>query len=186
MDLNQFSLLIIVAVSAVFVFEIFALTLYACSRQVRTQLQNIPYTYYLLAIGALSLASTVGALIFQLWYLTPVCELCWWQRVFMFPITIIVGVALYSKDRFAHITTGILTLIGGFYAAYHYYYHYQGLVLGKTLSLPCSTFGLLPSCTDSAILIFGFVTIPLMALLSFGALLILMYLAHYSQSRTQI
>lgn len=178
MDLFQFSYLTIFAVSAVFFIELCVAIATLLSSRARTYVYSFSYTTYLYGIGALALASTIGALIYQLVYLTPVCELCWWQRIFMFPLIAIIGVALYTKERTAHITTGVLATAGLMYATYHYYYHFQGLVLERTLSLPCSSFGLLPSCTDSAILLFGFVTIPLMAVLSFGAILIFVYFAY--------
>lgn len=130
------------------------------------------------AIAAIVAASILGALVYQVLYATPVCELCWWQRIFLFPIAIVALVAAWYRTKEAHVTVSVLALIGLLYAVYHYYLHFQGLVLGNPLAVPCSSGGLLPACGDSPILTFGFVTIPFMGILVFINLLILAFFVH--------
>lgn len=148
------------------------------SPNIRVRLAGIEYTKYLAALAAISVVSIVGSLIFQLVYETPVCELCWWQRIFLYPVSVIALVALWYRTREAHVTIGILALLGFLIASYHYYYHFQRFVLGNVLALPCSYGGLLPACTDSPILIFGFATIPLMGIMVFGSMIAVALLAH--------
>lgn len=145
---------------------------------IKKKLLAVDYFDYLKLIGVIAITATLGALIYQFYYATPVCELCWWQRIFMFPIDIVVIVSLLYLVRVNHVIIGILASIGAMFAAYHYYYHFQIFVLGKTLSLPCNAYGLLPACTSSPIVIFGFVTIPLMSLVVFLSVLALVFLAH--------
>lgn len=178
MTLDQYSALLSLGLFAITGITLLSLILSFFVPRVRRHLLAQPYERYLLAIGFLSLASIVGALVYQVAYLTPVCELCWWQRVFLFPIAIVAFVAYWYKTREAHVTAAILAVLGLFYALYHYYFHFQGLVLGNQLALPCSAGGLLPACTESPILTFGFVTIPFMGILVFTTTLILAYLAH--------
>ncbi len=147
------------------------------SNAVRARLHHIPYERYLVAIAALAITATAASLTYQLVYLTPVCELCWWQRIFLYPVSVITLVALWFKTRETHVTVAVLGAFGLWYASYHYYYHFQGFVLGKTLSLPCSYGGLMPACTDSPILVFGFVTIPFMGIMVFASFLLLTALA---------
>lgn len=156
---------------------------YALVPAVKRHVDSHSYASFLGAIAFLGIASVVGALIYQLVYLTPVCELCWWQRIFLFPIGIVALVALWKRTTEAHITVAIMAVIGLFYASYHYYYHFQGLVLGNKLALPCSSGGLLPACTDSPILTFGFVTIPFMGILVFTSVLIIAFFAHRALRR---
>lgn len=157
--------------------------LYAFVPAVRRAIDQRPYRDFLIALSFVGAAGVIGALVYQLAYATPVCELCWWQRIFLFPIPIIALVALWYRAHAAHVTIAILSALGLFYALYHYYYHFQGLVLGNAVSLPCSTGGLLPACTESPILTFGFVTIPLMAALAFLSFLMLSYFAHRAARR---
>ena len=178
MTLDQYSILLSVGLFAITALLVGALVLYSVVPRVRHYMHTHSYNRYLGAMAILALASVVGAFIYQLLYLTPVCELCWWQRIFLFPVAVIALVAMWYKTREAHVTIALLSLGGLFYALYHYYYHFQGLVLGNVLSLPCSTGGLLPACTESPILTFGFVTIPFMGILVFVSLLILAFFAH--------
>ena len=56
---------------------------------------------WLLIMGAwaFALMSTLGALfIGEVMGMTP-CLLCWYQRIFMFPLAIILGIAAFSEDR---------------------------------------------------------------------------------------
>lgn len=184
MTLELYSTILVLGSMAVFSVLIAACALALASERARRKIAAVPYFAYIAAMAALSVFSIVGALIYQLVYLTPVCELCWWQRVFLFPISAITLVALWFRTRETHITVAILSAFGLWYALYHYYYHFQGLVLGNTLSLPCSYGGLMPACTDSPILIFGFATIPFMGIMVFGSLLILTGLAYAALHRT--
>ena len=143
----------------------------------RDKIMQIDYERWLIVIGSIAILATITSLIYQFVYKTPVCELCWWQRIFLYPIEIITLVAVWKKTKEAHITVAILAAIGLFFASYHYYYHFQGFVLGNKLTLPCSYGGLLPACTDSPILVFGFITIPFMGILIFVAVLLLAWIA---------
>ncbi len=140
--------------------------------------RGVRYEQYIALIAAVSVASIIFSLVYQLVYETPVCELCWWQRIFLYPVSVISLVALWFRTKETHITTAILAGFGFYIACYHYYYHFQGYVLGKTLSIPCSFGGLLPACTNSPILVFGFATIPFMGIMVFGSFLILTWFAY--------
>ena len=158
---------------------------YGISQEVRSFVRQMSYEHFLLGLFLISLGSIVFSLTYQIVYLTPVCELCWWQRIFLYPVSVITFVALWFRTRETHITVMILALGGLWYAGYHYYYHFQGFVLGKTLSLPCSYGGLMPACTDSPILVFGFVTIPFMGLMVFGSLLLISSLAYFTSKSSR-
>ena len=182
MAIDLYSYLLSMCVLALGLATLVTIVGYLSSSKIRTKIQNIPYFYFVKLIGFLAIFSTICVMIYQLYYELEVCELCWWQRIFMFPIDIIVLVSLYYKTRTNHVIIGMLSAFGIFFAGYHYYYHFRGWVLGEIVSLPCSVGGLLPACTDNnGILQFGFVTIPLMALIVFIAILWLSYVAHRLQ-----
>ncbi len=178
MTLEAYSTILVSGSIALFVGAVGIGILALVLPSIRARLAGIEYAKYLAALAAISFVSIVGSLIFQLIYETPVCELCWWQRIFLYPVIVIALVALWYRTREAHITIGILSLLGFFIAVYHYYYHFQRFVLGNVLALPCSYGGLLPACTDSPILIFGFATIPFMGIMVFGSLIAVALLAH--------
>ncbi len=178
MTLDQYSAILVSGSIAMFILAMGVGFGALVSSTVRARLMAFDYKWYLAALAAISIVSIIGSLTYQLVYETPVCELCWWQRIFLYPVSVISLVALWYKTREAHVTIGILSLFGLWYASYHYYYHFQGFVLGNKLTLPCSYGGLMPACTDSPILVFGFATIPFMGIMVFGSMLMLSFLAH--------
>ncbi len=90
------------------------------------------------------------------------CKLCWFQRIFMYPQIILLGIALLKKD-FKIVNYALpLALIGSVFALYHNYIYYGGQSI-----LPCSAFGLGVSCTRRYVFELGYITIPLMSLTSF-------------------
>jgi len=148
------------------------------SATLRKKLADVAYETWILLIGILATMATLGALIFQYQYLTPVCSLCWWQRIFMFPIEIVVAVSLYTKAKTNHLITGILAAIGALFASYHFYAHFQKYVLGNTMLIPCSPTEVGEGCSNAPVITFDFITIPFMALVVFVTLMWLSYLAH--------
>jgi disulfide bond formation protein DsbB len=161
-----------------------ALAAFFFSPTIRAKILALPYDIYLKSIGLIAGISTLGVLIFQFIYDTKVCELCWWQRIGMFPIEIIALVTLLSvsREQIAHRSIAILALFGGSIAAWHYYEHVRSFVFGLVSNLPCSAVGLTPACSESPILVFGFMTIPGMALCAFTTILVLCFFAEKVRS----
>jgi hypothetical protein len=105
----------------------------------------------------------------------------------MFPIEIIVLATLLSTrtvragvhvaENIAHRSIALLALFGGSIAAWHYYEHVRSFVFGLASNLPCSAVGLTPACSESPILVFGFMTIPGMALCAFVSIVVLCFFA---------
>ena len=92
---------------------------------------------------------------------TP-CVLCWFQRAFMFPLAIVLGLGLWWQDQNVG-RYGIALALGGAVVALWHMGLYAGLIPEKIQ--PCSASG--PSCTDANQTVLG-VPIPLMALVSFA------------------
>lgn len=146
--------------------------------KIRERIVALSYEAFLRCIALFATLATLGALTYQYVYALPVCPLCWWQRIFMFPIEIIIFVTLWTKTRANHLITGIMALIGSLFALNHYYAHYQKYVMGNPFYIPCSVAPGEASCANAPLVTFGFVTIPLMALVVFIAIVWLSYLAH--------
>lgn len=137
----------------------------------------VHYEYYIGIIGFLSFFSTLSVLIYEhIYHLTP-CTFCWWQRVFMIPLWIIVLVSLITRVKKNHWITFILAIFGWYFSSYQYYFQFKAWVLGQAAFMPCSATG--GSCIDTdGILIFGFITMPAMGLAIFIAIALLSLLAH--------
>jgi disulfide bond formation protein DsbB len=111
-------------------------------------------------LGSLYLSESVG--------LIP-CKLCWYQRIAMYPMAVILPMAAFRKDHRARLYAVVLATVGAGIAAYHRLLQaYPSLDTGS-----CSAVG--PSCSSPLIREFGFVTIPYMALSAFLLILALLY-----------
>lgn len=91
---------------------------------------------------------------------TP-CVFCWFQRAFMFPLAIILGLGFWWNDGKVGRYGIALAIGGGAIAAWHMGL-YSGLIPEPIK--PCTATG--PSCTDDNQLVWG-IPIPLMALVAF-------------------
>ncbi len=89
------------------------------------------------------------------------CVLCWFQRIAMYPLVLIIGIGIVTKDDRWKVYALPLALIGLAIAAYHNLIYYG--VIPESLT-PC-TQGV--SCSERQIEWLGFVTIPFMGLIGF-------------------
>lgn len=96
------------------------------------------------------------------------CVLCWYQRIAMFPLALVLGVACLTDDRRVGRYALPLALAGGAIALWHSLL-YAGVI--EEAIVPCSRTG--PSCTDKAMLAFGGVPLPYLSLVSFTAIVVL-------------
>jgi disulfide bond formation protein DsbB len=108
-----------------------------------------------------ALVAMIGSLYFSNVLGFPPCVLCWYQRICMYPLVIILGIAILKKDK--GITSYVLplTIIGGLIAVYHNLLYYK--IIPESAA-PCVS-GV--SCTTKFIQYFGFVTIPFLSLIGF-------------------
>ena len=116
--------------------------------------------------------STMGSLFFSYVMEFAPCVLCWYQRIFLFPLVIILGIGLFPLDKNVVKYALPLAIAGWLTAAYHNLL-YVGIIPESIQ--PCSQ-GV--SCTEEYIKLFGFLSIPMLSLLSFStiiALLIIFY-----------
>lgn len=100
------------------------------------------------------------------------CDLCWYQRVFLYPQVIMFGYAWYKKDRAVLPYALVLSLFGLAVAIYHH-----ALQIGFDLMKPCSSAPFAVDCAKPSFIEFGFVTFPFMAVVLFGFLSLLTYMA---------
>ena len=102
------------------------------------------------------------------------CNLCWFQRAFMFPLAVILGVAAWRGDPGVWRYGLPLAGAGGVVALYHTLL-YAGIVPAPIV--PCAASG--PSCTGETMLLLG-LPIPLLALAAFAAIAALLVLLRRS------
>jgi len=111
----------------------------------------------------------------SLWYSEVVgfapCELCWWQRIFMYPQVLLLGIAAAKRDVKIRVYAGIMAIMGGLIAIRHYL-----MQIGAVEVTGCSTVGYSVNCAENFGMTFGYVTIPLMSLTAFVLIITLLSL----------
>ena len=116
----------------------------------------------------ISLAATLGSLYFsEIRGFIP-CELCWSQRIFMYPLSISLGIAVCHNDSGVVRYALPLTLIGGGISVYHYMVQ---KIPGFAEIKPCLQ-GV--PCNIQYINWLGFITIPFLALTAFLLITLIM------------
>jgi disulfide bond formation protein DsbB len=126
----------------------------------------------------LSLLGTLVSLFFSEFMKLPPCNLCWYQRICMYPLVLILGVGFSTQDSRIHLYSLPLIGTGWLIALYHNLLYYK--VIPEKLA-PCSAGA---SCTDKQLELFGFLTIPLMSILTFSALFVLISIYRKSRETT--
>lgn len=128
--------------------------------------------------------ATLGSLYFsEIRHWTP-CLLCWYQRVLMYPLVIILGVAIWRRDKNVAYYVLPMTILGAVIAFYHYML--QMTSLSALVPIQCKAYG---PCTEVHAITFGwltlprFVTIPFMSLTAFLVITIMMIIVLKSKKR---
>jgi len=130
------------------------------------------------AAWVIALLSTLGSLFFGEVMKLPPCTLCWYQRICLFPLSVLIAIGIVLRDRNLPVYTLPLAVGGLGISVYHNLLYYG--VIPETLS-PC-TQGV--SCSTRQIEWFGFITIPAMALLAFLGIIVSLVAHRNRQKRS--
>ncbi|QQG50284.1 MAG: disulfide bond formation protein B [Candidatus Berkelbacteria bacterium] len=124
---------------------------------------------YAKAAFVISLVATIGSLYFSNVALYAPCDLCWYQRIAIYPLLAIVGVGLIRHDNNLHFYALPLLMFGLIVSVYQNLLYY-GIVAEST-----AVCGLGVSCAAKYIEWLGFITIPLLSLIGLITLTVLMF-----------
>ena len=123
-----------------------------------------------------ALGATLGSLFFSEVMAIPVCKLCWYQRVALYPLVVILAFGLFPFER-RLLRTAIVFVAAGWLIGL-----FQLLVIAGVIPenmQPCVQ-GI--PCSDTHIALFGFVNIPMLSFLTFSLIGALLYFAHRTES----
>lgn len=109
----------------------------------------------------ISLVATGGSLYFSDVMGFVPCALCWYQRVLMYPLVLLLGIASYRQDKTVVVYALPFSVLGAGTALYHYL---TQKIPGFGGIRACAS-GI--PCTHAYINWLGFITIPFLALLAF-------------------
>lgn len=129
------------------------------------------YSAFIVAVVA-----TLGSL-----YLSEIkgfipCELCWYQRICMYPLSLILGIATFNDDKSIKKYVLPIAIVGGCISIYHYL---EQKVPGFADIMPC-TKGV--PCNIDYLDWWGVITIPFMALVAFILIILLMLVTPTNKS----
>lgn len=118
--------------------------------------------------GALLVAVTAmsGSLYFSEVARFEPCVLCWYQRIAMYPLVPLLALAALRRDAAVRPYVLALAGIGAVISAYH-------VAVQRIPELPTTSCSLTAPCSAIQVEVLGFVTIPVLALVAFGTILVL-------------
>lgn len=115
-----------------------------------------------------SIAAMLGSLYYSEIKLFTPCTLCWYQRILMYPLVIIIAVGILRKDKYIHWYVLPMSVLGWLISLYHILL--QKGILPEAIA-PC-TLG--SSCKITYTGYFGFITIPVMSFTAFTVITLCM------------
>jgi disulfide bond formation protein DsbB len=122
-------------------------------------------------------AAMLGALFFSEIMNLPPCVLCWYQRIFMFPLVLLLPVGLFPFDRKVILYALALTLAGWLVSPFQWL-----LVVGVIPEAirPCTQGG---PCAEVQVEWLGFFNIPLLSFIAFATINALLIAADLRRPR---
>lgn len=128
--------------------------------------------YVLLTAWVLVTLASLGSLFFSEVMGVPVCTLCWYQRIAMYPLVIILGVGLFPFDpRVVRYASAFVAT--GWILSFYQLLLIEGVVPERMQ--PCSQ-GI--PCSETHIEILGILNIPSLSLVAFSAVSLLLFYLH--------
>lgn len=112
----------------------------------------------------IAFSSVIGSLFFSEVMLLPPCVLCWYQRIAMYPLVLIIGTGIALRDARMRVYALPICLVGVAVAIYHNLLYYG--IIPESIA-PCAE-GV--PCNAVQIELLGFITIPMMGLAAFATL----------------
>lgn len=110
---------------------------------------------------AVAVIALFGSLYFSEILQYEPCKLCWYQRIFIYPLVLLLGIAYVKRDNNIAIYSLALSGPGGILSLYHY--SIQKISFFTERAIEC---GRIP-CTGQYINWLGFISIPLLSFIAF-------------------
>ena len=97
----------------------------------------------------------------------PPCRMCWYQRFAMYPTAIVLGLAAWRGYTKVRVPVMVTVTIGAAIAVYHYIIQWFPSLEGTSCSITVP-------CTTAWFRVFGFISIPYMAISAFAFVFVMM------------
>ena len=144
----------------------------------KTDLSQDTQNGWLLIFTACIIATlaTLGSLFFSEVMAIPICELCWYQRIALYPLVLVLAMSLFPYNPGIVRIAGALAALGWLAALF------QVLLVAGIIpenAQPCVQ-GI--HCSETHVLLLGFLNIPVLSLLAFSLIGILLFFTHRMES----
>ena len=146
---------------------VFSLVIALVNKALREKIWQFASNHVLKILFLVSLTALIGSLSFSNIAGFYPCELCWFQRIFMYPQAIILFAAMLKKDKNIVKYLLPLSVLGGLIAFYHSLTQWG---FGSSL-LGCTSAG--GACAKVYVLGYNYITIPFMAFSAFAYMITL-------------
>lgn len=145
----------------------------------RSRSEDLRGTSWMLVFACWWIAgiSTLGALFLSDYMRYEPSVLCWYQRIFLFPLVPVLMVGLFTFDRRVIHYALPLAVIGWLIAVFHLL-RITGVVPEAFKPCPRGV-----PCSDVQVTWFGFVTVPLLSVAAFSLITALLVAAHVKNSK---
>lgn len=124
-----------------------------------------------------SLVAMLGSLYFsEIRGFVP-CELCWYQRILMYPLVVILGIGFYKKDKLLPLYVLPFSIVGMAVGLLHYLHQKTDFfreAIQCTQGVPCS---------GQYINWLGFITIPFLSMTAFTLITISIIILIYTRNK---
>lgn len=131
---------------------------------------------FLFAAWIVTAVATLGSLFLGEIMGVPICNLCWYQRIALYPLPLILGLGLFPHDPKVVRYAGALTGAGWLVALFHVLL-VAGIIPERLQ--PCAQ-GV--PCKETYFALFGFLNIPTLSLMTFTLIGLLLFLARRKDS----
>ncbi|WP_095022068.1 disulfide oxidoreductase [Bacillus thuringiensis] len=135
--------------------------------------------YHIFCAWTIATSAMLISLFFSEWMKLPSCDLCWYQRMAMYPLVLILGIGMYRKDPNVSTYAFPFACIGLMFSVYQI----------TIQTFPASEMKICSvgvSCTEDYLNLFGFISIPMLSFVGFLAIIVLLYIKPDKETKEQI
>ncbi|OOZ83440.1 disulfide bond formation protein B [Bacillus cereus] len=125
--------------------------------------------YHIAIAWMIAISAMLISLVFSEWMKLPPCDLCWYQRMAMYPLLLILGIGMYRRDPYVSTYAFPFACMGLLIAIYQI-----KIQVFPTNEMKICSIGV--SCTEDYLNMFGFISIPMLSFIGFLAIIILLYI----------
>lgn len=140
---------------------------------------SIIQKYHIAIAWTIATSAMLISLIFSEWMKLTPCDLCWYQRMAMYPLVLILGIGMYRKDSNVSIYAFPFACIGLIISVYQ-------ITIQAFPTSEMKICSVSVSCTEDYLNLFGFISIPMLSFVGFLAIIILLNIKPDKETKEQI